>query len=77
MREDGAIQIFMNERLLFDTEQIPSDTTTSFSSVIVYFIYINKYLSRRSKSSECGRELLLKAVRIPPESNPNKKTRLW
>ena len=67
MREDGAIKIFMDSYY-----ERPSDTTTSFS-----FIYINKFLSRRSKSSESGIELLLKAMQIPPESNPNKKTRLW
>ena len=43
MREDGAIQIFMNERLLFDTEQIPSDTTTSFSSVSCR-LYLHKQI---------------------------------
>ena len=67
MREDGAIKIFMDSYY-----ERPSDTTTSFS-----FVYINKFLSRRSKRVKGGSGLLLKAMRIPPKSNLNKKSRFW
>ena len=69
---NGATKVFMNKRHIGER--------TFTTSLVLYMneIYHRQgILTRSSKSSESGIELLLKAMRIPPESNPNKKTRLW
>ena len=64
-------KVFMNKR------HREENTTTSLSFVIKKIEPKQGILTRSSKRLNGGRGLLLKAMRIPPESNQNKKSRLW